>query len=103
MQLGRVDEIELVNKEMYSSRVRAFVVKGRQAHPKKDGHADYTRGFDSDSWQLIGNFTADNKKGSQVFKAPVRLRVRWVLEIGWVCVCVCAGNVFVGVCVCGCR
>lgn len=35
-QLGRVDAIELKMKEMYSSRVKEFVVKGRQSHPKRD-------------------------------------------------------------------
>ena len=75
--------IELSNKEMYSSRVRDFSVKGRQSHPKRDGQggADYTLGFNSSSWHLIGTFTAANVKGVQSFQslAPNRLRVRYLL------------------------
>ncbi|GIL98209.1 hypothetical protein Vretimale_3628, partial [Volvox reticuliferus] len=78
-QLGRVDEIKLTMKEMYSSRVREFVVKGRQSHPKKDGLADYARGLDLDSWQLLGVFLAENRKGSQVFRLPRKARVRYLL------------------------
>lgn len=77
MQLGRADEVELVNKEMYTSRVKDFTVKGRQVHPRKDGPlSELPRWFDSDNWQLLGNFTAANKKGAQTFKLPVRRRVR---------------------------
>lgn len=79
VQLGRVDEVTLVNKEMYSSRVREFVVKGRQSHPRKDGFADYWRGLDGDAWQVMGVFVAANKKGSQTFKMSVRRRVRYAL------------------------
>ncbi|GIL47253.1 hypothetical protein Vafri_4115 [Volvox africanus] len=78
-QLGRVDEIKLTMKEMYSSRVREFVVKGRQSHPKKDGLVDYARGLDLDSWQLLGVFLAENRKGSQVFRLPRKARVRYLL------------------------
>ncbi|GFH22052.1 SUN domain-containing protein [Haematococcus lacustris] len=76
-QLGRVDEVELVMTEMYSSRVRDFSVKGRQSHPRKDGpSSDYPRFFDSESWQLLGDFTAANRKGAQLFKMPLRRRIR---------------------------
>ena len=82
-QLGRVDVIELSNKEMYSSRVRDFSVKGRQSHPKRDGQggAEYTLGFNSSSWHLIGTFTAANVKGVQSFQSLTanRLRVRYLL------------------------
>jgi hypothetical protein len=77
-----VDEIELSNKEMYSSRVRDFSVKGRQSHPKRDGQGgDYTLGLNSSAWQLIGTFTAANVKGAQTFLSPAagRLRVRYLL------------------------
>jgi hypothetical protein len=71
-----------VNKEMYSSRVKDFSVRGRQSHPRKDGPVgDFPRFFDSDaSWQRIGNFTAANRKGAQTFRMPVRRRVRWALS-----------------------
>ena len=50
-----------------SSRVRDFTVRGRQSHPKRDGHSDYALGFGSSTaWQLVGNFTAANTKGTQV-------------------------------------
>lgn len=50
-----------------SSRVRDFTVRGRQSHPKRDGHSDYALGFGSSTaWQLVGNFTAANSKGTQV-------------------------------------
>ncbi|GFH27576.1 SUN domain-containing protein 2, partial [Haematococcus lacustris] len=79
-QLGRVDEVELVMTEMYSSRVRDFSVKGRQSHPRKDGpSSDYPRFFDSESWQLLGDFTAANRKGAQLFKMPLRRRIRYLL------------------------
>eukprot|EP00798_Chlamydomonas_sp_ICE-L_P027504 gene27503-4814_t len=52
-QLGRVDEIELTMKEMYS--------------------------LESDSWQLLGIFSASNKKGSQLFRMHQRARVRYLL------------------------
>lgn len=75
--MGRVDEVELVNKEMYSSRVKDFSVRGRQSHPRKDGPpADYPRWFASEQWQLLGNMTAANKKGAQIFRLPFPARVR---------------------------
>ncbi len=78
LQLGRVDEVELINKEMYSSRVKEFSVRGRQAHPRKDGPpAEWPRWFDADaSWQLLGHFTAANRKGAQSFRMHTPRRVR---------------------------
>ncbi len=82
-QLGRVDEVELVNKEMYSSRVREFSVRGRQSHPRKDGpQAEWPRWFNTDtSWQLLGSFTAANLKGGQSFKLAATQRVRYVVGV----------------------
>ncbi|GAX74663.1 hypothetical protein CEUSTIGMA_g2111.t1 [Chlamydomonas eustigma] len=79
-QLGRVDIIELTNREMYSSRVKDFVVKGRQVHPKRDGHTDYTLGFNTSAWLFLGNFTAANGRGTQSFvMSSPRQRVRYLL------------------------
>lgn len=84
-------------KEMYSSRVKDFSVKSRQAHPKKDAAAlaaaagapgsgtaagtfDYSRTLDSDQWVLLGNFTAENRKGVHRFAMPrPRPRSRYLL------------------------
>lgn len=79
-QLGRVDEIELTMKELYSSRVKDFIVKGRQSHPKKDG-GEYVSHFDDSIWILLGNYTAENKKGTQVFPVHNRQWVRYVLFV----------------------
>lgn len=79
MQLGRVDAVELNMKEMYSSRVKGFTVKGRQSMSKKEG-PDHSRGLESDAWTLLASFTAENKKGSQRFVMPTpRHRVRYLL------------------------
>ncbi|KAG1660846.1 hypothetical protein FOA52_008957 [Chlamydomonas sp. UWO 241] len=76
-QLGRVDAIELTMKEMYSSRVKHFTVHGRQSRPQPTRtHAtdppDYTTGFASDSWQLLGDFTAENSKRDIVTENSAR-------------------------------
>jgi len=161
LQLGRVDELEVVNKEMYSSRLKDFSVKvralysllqrthgthihntrtylhihsvshthththtythihthththtltytyihtyihtnaqGRQLHPRKDSASpDYPSWFETDHWPLLGEFTAANRKGSQIFKIPQKRRIRYVcyenvflsctpLFINWAC------------------
>jgi hypothetical protein len=59
--------------------VRGFVVKGRQSHPKKDGLPDLSKGHDLPSWQLLGSFRAENRKGTQSFRLQHRARVRYVL------------------------
>jgi len=89
-----VDELEIVNKEMYSSRLRDFSVKGRQLNPRKDSAApDFPHWFESDHWQPLGEFTAANRKGAQQFKLPFRQRIR--------CVRACVqASVCVRVCVC---
>ncbi len=49
-----MDAIELTMKEMYSSRVHNFSVKGRQSHPypKRDPSIDFTQGYDSEAWKV---------------------------------------------------
>lgn len=52
--------------ELYSSRVRDFQVRARMSHPRSDG--DYGKNLESPAWKLLGTFTAQRVKGSQVFK-----------------------------------
>lgn len=54
-----------VQYELYSSRVRDFELYGRQSHPRSDG-SDYARNLNASSWELLGQFTAANVKGTQV-------------------------------------
>ena len=57
--------VTCVQYELYSSRVKEFEVRGRQTHPRLEG-SDYARTLNSSGWQLLGNFTGQNIKGSQV-------------------------------------
>jgi hypothetical protein len=65
-------------KELYSSRVHTFRVFGRSSHPRKDG-PDLTASLTSENWQLLGSFTAENRRGTQAFSLPQRSRVRYLL------------------------
>jgi len=65
LQLGTVEAIRLTMQELYSSRVRTFRLRGRQGHPHRDG-ADLAASLDTDAWELLGEFTAENKRGTQV-------------------------------------
>lgn len=78
LQLGTVETIKLTMKELYSSRVHTFRVLGRSSHPRKDG-PDLTASIKIDAWQLLGSFTAENKRGTQSFSLPQRSRVRYIL------------------------
>eukprot|EP00775_Hariotina_reticulata_P005861 gene5861-6102_t len=77
-QLGTVESVRLTMKELYSSRVHTFRVLGRTTHPRKDG-PDYTHTLGSAAWQLLGSFTAENRRGTQSFSLPQRSRVRYLL------------------------
>ena len=55
----------LFQDELYSSRIRVFAVYGRQNHPRAEG-PDYGSHLNASAWQLLGNFTAANTKGTQV-------------------------------------
>lgn len=78
LQLGTVETVKLTMKELYSSRVHTFRVLGRTSHPRKDG-PDLTASLTSGAWQLLGSFTAENKRGTQSFSLPQRSRVRYLL------------------------
>lgn len=65
LQLGTVESVTLTMRELYSSRVRNFRVKGRQTHPRRDG-PDLAASIHSDAWELLGEFAAENKRGAQV-------------------------------------
>jgi len=68
--------------ELYSSRIKEFEVRGRQAHPRHDAGGggeggkgvDYARSLNSTSWKLVGNFTAAKVKGAQTFKVGCTMR-----------------------------
>lgn len=62
-------------KELYSSRVKDLVVKGRSTHPRREGN-DLSRSVDSEGWVTLGRFTAENKRGGHTFVLPQRHRVR---------------------------
>lgn len=56
---------QLSQYELYSSRVKDFEVRGRQAHPRAQG-GDYAKTFNTTGWPLLGKYTATKMKGSQV-------------------------------------
>lgn len=79
MQVAKVDAFQLSQYELYSSRVKGFEVRGRQAHPRGQG-GDYSKFLNTTGWQLLGRYTAAKTKGSQVsMRATIKL-----------CTCICA-------------
>ncbi|KAL3139820.1 hypothetical protein ABBQ38_004118 [Trebouxia sp. C0009 RCD-2024] len=74
-QVAKVAAFQLSQYELYSSRVKEFEVRGRQAHPRAQG-GDYTRTLNTTGWTLLGRYTAAKMKGSQVFTVaePVWLK-----------------------------
>eukprot|EP00887_Chlorella_sp_A99_P002880 scaffold6.g2880.t1 len=79
-QVAKLSRVALAQYELYSSRVRDFELRGRQSHPRTDGvGADYARGLNSSQWRLLGNFTAEKRKGVQMFAIEQPVWVRFVL------------------------
>jgi hypothetical protein len=78
LQLGTIETMKLTMKELYSSRVENFRLLGRQSHPRRDG-PDLTASIESDNWRLLGQFTAENKRGTQAFQLEEPVRARYVL------------------------
>eukprot|EP01023_Acetabularia_acetabulum_P007282 TRINITY_DN13115_c0_g2_i4.p1 TRINITY_DN13115_c0_g2~~TRINITY_DN13115_c0_g2_i4.p1 ORF type:complete len:744 (-),score=101.81 TRINITY_DN13115_c0_g2_i4:886-2850(-) len=67
-QRAIVRRIAIAVTELYSSLVKDFQVYGRERHPRYDiKQGDYSNLINSSSWNLIGNFTAENRRGPQVF------------------------------------
>lgn len=60
-----MEAFQLSQYELYSSRVKDFEVRGRQAHPRAQG-GDYAKTFNTTGWPLLGKYTAAKMKGSQV-------------------------------------
>lgn len=66
--------LQIVQTELYSARLRDFQVHGRQSHPRVDlppgygNSLEYNRTLNSTSWELIGQYTAVKRKGTQSFK-----------------------------------
>ena len=69
LQVAKVAAFQLSQYELYSSRVKDFEVRGRQAHPRAQG-GDYTKTLNTTGWTLLGRYTAAKKKGSQVSASP---------------------------------
>ena len=65
VQVAKVDSFQLSQYELYSSRVKEFEVRGRQAHPRAQG-GEYSKSLNTTGWQLMGKYTAAKMKGSQV-------------------------------------
>ncbi|DBB06647.1 hypothetical protein WJX77_000321 [Trebouxia sp. C0004] len=65
-QVAKVDSFQLSQYELYSSRVKDFEVRGRQAHPRAQG-GEYSKSLNTTGWQLMGKYTAAKIKGSQTF------------------------------------
>lgn len=65
-QVAKVDSFQLSQYELYSSRVKDFEVRGRQAHPRAQG-GDYSKSLNTSGWQMMGKYTAAKMKGSQTF------------------------------------
>lgn len=61
--------VELVQNELYSSRVKDFEVYARQSNPRQDAGGDLAAGLANPLWRMVGNFTAPKTKG----RAPVAL------------------------------
>lgn len=55
--------VELVQNELYSSRVKEFEVYARQSNPRQDAGGDLAAGLTNPLWRLVGNFTAPKTKG----------------------------------------
>lgn len=74
--------IQIVQTELYSARLNAFLVHGRQSHPRVDlppgqGRApEYNCTLNSTAWQLIGEYGAAKRMGTQSFK--VRSDAPWI-------------------------
>lgn len=68
-QVAKVAAFQLSQYELYSSRVKDFEVRGRQAHPRAQG-GDYVKTFNTTGWPLLGKYTAAKMKGSQVSACP---------------------------------
>ena len=65
LQVAKVVAFQLSQYELYSSRVKDFEVRGRQAHPRAQG-GDYAKTLNTTGWPLLGKYTAAKMKGSQV-------------------------------------
>ena len=63
--MAKVVAFQLSQYELYSSRVKDFEVRGRQAHPRAQG-GEYAKTLNTSGWPLLGKYTAVKMKGSQV-------------------------------------
>lgn len=101
-QVAKVSRMELVQHELYSSRIKQFEVRGRQSHPRTD-NVETSKGLDSTSWKSLGTFTAEKAKGTQSFTVDAPLWVRYLLvrflsHFGSESVCAVNGIAVYGTC-----
>ncbi|KFM28871.1 Uncharacterized protein slp1 [Auxenochlorella protothecoides] len=71
--------VELVQNELYSSRVKDFEVYARQSNPRQDAGGDLAAGLANPLWRMVGNFTAPKTKGLQRFELQHPGWARYVL------------------------
>jgi hypothetical protein len=77
-QVAKVSRIELIQHELYSSRIKEFEIRGRQSHPRTD-NVETSKGLNSTSWKLLGKFTAEKAKGTQQFTVERPLWAHYLL------------------------
>jgi hypothetical protein len=77
-QVAKVSRIELIQHELYSSRIKDFEIRGRQSHPRTD-NVETSKGLNSTSWKLLGKFTAEKAKGTQQFNVERPLWAHYLL------------------------
>ncbi|KAH7618612.1 hypothetical protein Ndes2526B_g05524 [Nannochloris sp. 'desiccata'] len=77
-QVAKISRIELIQHELYSSRIKDFEIRGRQSHPRTD-NVETSKGLNSTSWKLLGKFTAEKAKGTQQFNVERPIWAHYLL------------------------
>ncbi|KAL6767387.1 hypothetical protein ACKKBF_B35075 [Auxenochlorella protothecoides x Auxenochlorella symbiontica] len=77
--VATISVVELVQNELYSSRVKDFEVYARQSNPRQDAGGDLAAGLANPLWRMVGNFTAPKTKGLQRFELQHPGWARYVL------------------------
>lgn len=78
-QVAKIKVLELTMRELYSSRIKSFSVFGRLNAGSKDV-GEFPEALHTPQWQSLGNFTAENHKGTQQF--PLQ-SAGWVKFLGF--------------------
>lgn len=77
-QVAKISRVEIIQHELYSSRIRDFEIRGRQSHPRTD-NVETSKGLNSTSWKLLGKFTAEKSKGTQQFNVDSPIWAHYLL------------------------